>query len=213
MPFTPMASFFVRVLMKNCVFKCPNYRACSPFCSGFYWYTFSFCITLSTWVSNSEENVKIMQTLFEDKQEVMEITIEKLSKHLQDALPKQGSEIEQGERMAVVNLTSEADIRCAYLYDVVIHDLLGSLPEDRQAKHTVCAYQCLSTSRAAISVRSESRTHPLSMTPTGGSFGSLSCDPMGEAKSAPAKLGRTENGSPESSSPKKKVKVIDLTDL
>eukprot|EP00898_Chlorokybus_atmophyticus_P007190 jgi/Chlat1/7472/Chrsp6S09193 len=71
----------------------------------------------------TEQQNSINQNLFEDHQEQLAETVERLSKTLETPIDC----IDEEVRMQVVNLTGLADTRCCRMYDIVENELLGVL--------------------------------------------------------------------------------------
>eukprot|EP00245_Coleochaete_scutata_P002211 TRINITY_DN1290_c0_g1_i1.p1 TRINITY_DN1290_c0_g1~~TRINITY_DN1290_c0_g1_i1.p1 ORF type:complete len:712 (-),score=157.04 TRINITY_DN1290_c0_g1_i1:783-2918(-) len=96
----------------------------------------------------SEEEMAIKQNLFEDQQEQLVETVEKLAK-LVDSPMDFSTETEgscnqstcpdlQEKRMQVVNCTAIVDLRCKRMYEVIENDLLGAL---QLSSHHIAPYR------------------------------------------------------------------------
>ena len=88
-------------------------------------YIFAFCFfggELFAEDMTAEERA-LKQDLFDDHREELERCVEALSQRIEAPL----EEMTDGSRLEVVNLTALVDARCANLFEIVEHDLLGAL--------------------------------------------------------------------------------------
>eukprot|EP00850_Spirogloea_muscicola_P009454 SM000053S17411 [mRNA] locus=s53:270701:276464:+ [translate_table: standard] len=95
----------------------------------------------------SEEQNVINQNLFEDQQQQLEGTVEKLSKLVESPMDLDADDDEvQKIRLEVINLTSLTDALCQRMYDVIENDLLGSL---QLTTHHIAQYKARGYKRAS----------------------------------------------------------------
>ncbi|GAQ81569.1 hypothetical protein KFL_000840120 [Klebsormidium nitens] len=96
-----------------------------------YSYAFAFYMFGSDLFKDdiSPEQNEINQNLFEDHQQQLEATVERLAKLVEtpfDQFRREGNDI-PAIRMEVVNLTAILETRCKTMHEIVENDLLGSL--------------------------------------------------------------------------------------
>ncbi|CAN6459874.1 unnamed protein product [Victoria cruziana] len=93
----------------------------------------------------SEEERDLKRHLFEDQQQQLEGTVEKLSKLIEEPFDELPEKKVLDIRMHVINLTVLIDKLCLKMYECIENDLLGSL----QSSHTIASYNSKGVERAS----------------------------------------------------------------
>ena len=105
----------------------------------------------------SETQNVINRHLFEDQQQQLEITVEKLSKFVEPKFDMAQDRPVQAVRMEVINLTALVDTLCRRMYEVIENDLLGSL---ELTTHHIAPYKSQGYDCAAEPKEEEPSTDP-----------------------------------------------------
>eukprot|EP01018_Ginkgo_biloba_P032064 Gb_09093 [translate_table: standard] len=93
----------------------------------------------------AEERV-LRQNLFEDQQQQLERTVERLSKFIEGPFDEQSESHIMEVRMQVINLSVLTNTLCKKMYDCIENDLLGSL---QLATHHIAPYNSKGVERAS----------------------------------------------------------------
>ncbi|KAF3786598.1 putative E3 ubiquitin-protein ligase [Nymphaea thermarum] len=94
----------------------------------------------------TEEERDLKQHLFEDQQQQLEGTVEKLSKLIEEPFDELPEKKVLDIRMHVINLTVLIDKLCQKMYECIENDLLGSL---QSSTHTIASYNSKGVERAS----------------------------------------------------------------
>ncbi|XP_011627726.1 probable E3 ubiquitin-protein ligase ARI2 isoform X2 [Amborella trichopoda] len=94
----------------------------------------------------TEEERQLKQNLFEDQQQQLEVTVERLSKFIEEKFDKLPEDKVKEIRMHIINLTVLVDTCCKNMYECIENDLLGLL---QSTTHSIAPYTSKGIERAS----------------------------------------------------------------